>query len=79
MGRECGLYRGKERCVFEGKPDRKRLLGKPMCSWEDNIKMDLKEVGWGNGLNPSGSGQVASSCEYSNEPSSCIKLGELLD
>lgn len=25
----------------------KRLLGKPTCRWEENIKMDLQEVGWG--------------------------------
>ena len=28
-----------------GKPDGKRPLGRPRCKWEDNIKMDLKEVG----------------------------------
>jgi hypothetical protein len=26
-------------------------LGKPRIRWEDNIKMDLKEVGWRYGLN----------------------------
>jgi hypothetical protein len=25
---------------------RERELGKPSCRWEDNIKMDLQEVGW---------------------------------
>jgi hypothetical protein len=29
------------------KPERKRPLGRPRRRWEDNIKMDLKEVGWG--------------------------------
>ena len=28
-----------------GKPEGKRLLGRPRRSWEDNIKMDLQEVG----------------------------------
>jgi len=28
------------------KPEGKRPLGRPRCGWEDNIKMDLKEVGW---------------------------------
>ena len=28
-----------------GKPEGKRSLGRPRCRWEDNIKMDLKEVG----------------------------------
>jgi hypothetical protein len=27
-----------------GKSDGKRLLGRPSCRWEDNIKMDLQEV-----------------------------------
>jgi hypothetical protein len=25
----------------------KRLLGRPICRWENNIKMDLREIGWG--------------------------------
>ena len=37
-----GVYR-----VLVGKPERKRPLGRPRRRWEDNIKMDLKEVGWG--------------------------------
>ena len=31
--------------VLVGKPERKRPLGKPRRRWEDNIKMDLQEVG----------------------------------
>ena len=30
-----------------GKPERKRPLGRPRRRWEDNIKMDLQEVGCG--------------------------------
>ena len=30
-----------------GKPEGKRLLGKPKCRWEGNIKMDLQNVGCG--------------------------------
>jgi len=30
-----------------GKPEGQRPLGKPRLRWEDNIKMDLQEVGWG--------------------------------
>jgi len=33
--------------VLVGKPERKTLLGRPRCRWEDNIKMVLQEVGWG--------------------------------
>ena len=28
-----------------GKPEGKRPLGRPSSRWEDNIKMDLREVG----------------------------------
>jgi len=30
-----------------GKPEGKRPLGRPRHRWEDNIKMDFQEVGWG--------------------------------
>jgi hypothetical protein len=33
--------------VLVGKPEGKRPLGRPRRRWEDNIKMDLKEVGCG--------------------------------
>jgi hypothetical protein len=36
------LYR-----VLVGKPEGKRTLERPRHRWEDNIKMDLQEVGWG--------------------------------
>ena len=42
MGERGGLYR-----VSVGKPQRKRPLGRPRRRWEDNIKMDLPEVGCG--------------------------------
>jgi hypothetical protein len=35
-----GVYR-----VLVGKPEEKRSLGNPRRRWEDNIKMDVKEVG----------------------------------
>jgi len=31
--------------VLVGKPEGKRLRGRPRCRWEDNITMDLQEVG----------------------------------
>ena len=31
--------------MLVGKPEGKRLLGRPRHRWEDNIKMDLQEVG----------------------------------
>jgi hypothetical protein len=33
--------------VLMGKPEAKRPLGRPRRRWEDNIKMDLREMGWG--------------------------------
>jgi hypothetical protein len=29
-----------------GKPEGKRPLGRPRCKWVDNIKIDLREIGW---------------------------------
>ena len=40
MGEGRGVHR-----VLVGKPEGKRPLGRPRCRWEDNIKMDLQEVG----------------------------------
>jgi hypothetical protein len=42
MGERRGVYR-----VLVGKPGGKRPLGIPRRRWEDNIKMDLLEVGCG--------------------------------
>ena len=30
--------------ILTGKPTGKRSLGRPRCRWEDNIRMDLKEI-----------------------------------
>ena len=43
MGERRGVYR-----VLMGKPERIRPLGRPRYRWEDNIKMDLQEVGLGD-------------------------------
>jgi len=42
MGEGRGIYR-----VLVGKPEGKRPLGRPKPKWEDNIKVDLQEVGCG--------------------------------
>jgi hypothetical protein len=42
MGEGRGVYR-----VLVGKPEGKRPLGRPRRRWEDNITMDLQEVGCG--------------------------------
>ena len=50
MGGACSAYGGERRGVYKllvGKPKGKRPLGRPRNRWEDNIKMDLREVGCG--------------------------------
>jgi hypothetical protein len=49
MGGACSTYgggRGVYR-VLVGKPEGKRPLGRPRRRWEDNVRMDLQEVGCG--------------------------------
>jgi hypothetical protein len=36
--------------VLVGEPEGKRPHGRPSNRWEDNIKMDLQDVGWRHGL-----------------------------
>jgi hypothetical protein len=33
--------------ILVGKPEGNRPLGRPRRKWGDNIKMDLREIGWG--------------------------------
>jgi hypothetical protein len=40
MGEGRGVY-----TVLVGRPERRRPLARPRCGWEDNINMDLREVG----------------------------------
>jgi hypothetical protein len=44
MGEDRGVHR-----VLVEKPEGKRSLGRPRRRWENNIKMDLQEVGGGRG------------------------------
>ena len=43
MGRACSQNGGKQEVT--GKPIGKRPLGRPRRRWEDNIRMDLEEIG----------------------------------
>jgi hypothetical protein len=45
MGDSRGAYR-----VLMGKPEGRRPFERPRRRWEDNIKMDFLEVGWGRGM-----------------------------
>jgi hypothetical protein len=49
MGESRGAYR-----VLVAKLEGKRQLGRTRRRWEDNIKMDLQEMGWGHGLDRPG-------------------------
>jgi len=77
MGENRGLYR-----ILVGKPEGKRPLERPRRRWEDNIKMDLQEVGFG-GMDwielAQRQGQEAGTCECGNEHSGSVKCGEFLD
>jgi hypothetical protein len=42
MGEKRNGYR-----ILVGKPEGKRPLGRPTSRWMDNIKMNLRETGWG--------------------------------
>ena len=42
MGEGRGVHR-----ALVGKPEKKRPLGRPRRRWENNIKMDLRELGGG--------------------------------
>jgi hypothetical protein len=45
MGERRGAYK-----ALVGKPEGSRPLERPRRRWEDNIKMGLREVGWGRRL-----------------------------
>jgi hypothetical protein len=49
MDRARTTLGSKEECIqgFVGKSEGKRPLGRSRCRWESNIKMDLRELGWG--------------------------------
>ena len=61
--------------VLVGKPEGKRPLERPRRSWEDNIKMDLHEVGC-EGMDWIELVQVAGNCECGNEHLGSINCRE---
>jgi hypothetical protein len=51
MGEDRKVYK-----VLVGEPKGKRPLGRPRRRWEDGIRMEFKEIGWGCGLDSTGLG-----------------------
>jgi hypothetical protein len=66
-----------------GKREGKRPLGRPRRGLENNIKMDLQEVGLGGGAMTGfiwlRIGTGGGTCYCRNEPSGSLKCGEFLD
>jgi hypothetical protein len=50
VGRACSTHGEKHNVymILMEKPEGKRPLGRHKCKWKDNIKMDLREIGWGD-------------------------------
>jgi hypothetical protein len=44
-GRVARMGERRNACRILGKPEGKRPLGRPRCTWVDNIKIDLREIG----------------------------------
>jgi hypothetical protein len=76
VGDRGGVYRN-----LVGKPEGKRPLGRPRRRLEDDIKMELEEVGWSSwaGLIWLRIGTGDGFLSGSNEPSGSIKSGEFPD
>jgi hypothetical protein len=56
-----------------------RALGRPRRRWENNIKMDLREIGidGANWIQLVGQSPVAGLCEHGNEPSDSIRKQDI--
>jgi hypothetical protein len=50
IGEKRNAYR-----ILVGKPEGNRQLGRPRRRWVDSSKIDLREIGWEHGNEPSGS------------------------
>jgi hypothetical protein len=69
MREKRGAYR-----ILVGTAEGRRPLGRPRRRWEDNIKTDLHEVGWGMDWI-----QLAQNRDSWRDPPGPVKCGEFLD
>jgi hypothetical protein len=66
--------------LLVGKPEGERPLRRPRHKWEDNIKMDIRDIGWEwTGLILLRLGAIPGCCEHRNEPLGSKKGGKFLD
>jgi hypothetical protein len=72
MGEGRGVYR-----VFVEKPKGKRPTGRPRRRWENNIKMDLQEEGYG-GMDWIELDSWRALVNYGNEPSGALNAGNFV-
>jgi hypothetical protein len=65
-----GVYR-----ILVGRPEDKKPLERPRCRWEDNINVDLKEIGidGANWIRLAQDRVDGGICEHGNEPSGSIR------
>jgi hypothetical protein len=66
--------------ILVGKPEGKRPQGRPRRRWENNIRMDLRDIGWGGmeWIDLAQDRAMEGSCEHGNEPPGSIKCWEIL-
>jgi hypothetical protein len=64
--------------VLVGKSEGRRPLERPRRKWVDNIKIDLREIGW-EGLDWVSVAQDTDSCEHGDEPLGSTKCWEVLE
>jgi hypothetical protein len=65
-----------------GRPEEERARGRCVNKWEDNIKMDIQEVGWGRMYKidlAQDRDRCRDCCECGNEHSATIKCGKYVD
>jgi hypothetical protein len=65
--------------LLVGNPEGRRPLGKPRCRTVDNIKIDLKEIIWGDLDWLDLAQDMDQSCEHGNERMGFIKCCEVVE